>query len=83
MINVYNRNDVFHRDNWGSGSIYPKNRWVLFLKQVVGSTFQYVAQRSQIVEFYSRGLVVYYAVEVLVTQPQLNIKPILCFSFFF
>lgn len=52
---------------------------MVFLKQVVRRTFQYVAQRFQIVEFYSRGLVVYYAVKILVTQPQLNIQPVLCF----
>ena len=37
----------------------------------------------QIIKFDTRGLIVYYAVEILITQAELNIQPILSFPFFF
>ena len=55
----------------------------IFFKKIVGRAFEYVAQRLQIIELYTRRFVVYDLVEILIAQPELDIEPIFRFALFF
>lgn len=55
---------------------------MVFLKQIVGGALEDVADRFEIFKLYTRSLVVDYAVEILVAETKLNIKPILCLALF-
>ena len=56
---------------------------VIFLEQIVRSTFEDIAQRLHNFEFHTLSSVVYHIIEILKTQPKLFIEPVFCFSFFY
>ena len=56
---------------------------IIFLKQIVRGALQNIADRLEIIKFDAVRFVIDDPVKVLIAQPQLDIKPILCFTLFF
>ena len=56
--------------------------FIVFLKEIVRCTFENITNGLQIFKFDRLGLIFQNALEILITEPQLNIKPIASFSFF-
>ena len=53
---------------------------MVFDKQIVGRTLENIAKSLKRSEFDTRGLVVVNFVEVLITESELNIKPVFALS---